>query len=102
MHATLASVVLALAIPLRVREGRGSPLLALEHGIQPWVAFLIVPIFGFTNAGVPFGGMAPSILLEPITLGVAAGLFLGKQVGVFSATWIATSTGMAARPSGAS
>lgn len=103
VHATVAGVVLALAIPLAIDKRTGdSPLLRLEHGIHPWVAFLIVPIFGFANAGVSFAGFTPSTLLQPVTLGVALGLFLGKQLGVFGLTFVAIRLGFAKLPDGAS
>jgi Na+:H+ antiporter, NhaA family len=93
VHATVAGVLLALTIPLRASPGRPdhpeSPLHRLEHALQPWSAFLIVPIFGFANAGVSLAGLTASALLQPVTLGVAAGLFIGKQVGVFACTWAA-------------
>ncbi|MET7247653.1 Na+/H+ antiporter NhaA [Methylobacterium sp. EM32] len=105
LHATVAGVVLALAIPLRASPGRPddgeSPLHRLEHALQPWVAFLILPVFGFANAGVSLAGVTPAILLAPVTLGVAAGLFLGKQVGVFGGVWLAVRAGLAQKPSGA-
>jgi NhaA family Na+:H+ antiporter len=92
VHATLAGVALAMAIPLRSSPGRPddprSPLHRLEHALQGWVAFAIVPLFGFANAGVSLAGMSWSTLLQPVTLGTAAGLFLGKQAGVFLATWM--------------
>ena len=103
VHATLAGVALALTIPLSgAPTARPAPLIRLEHGIQPWVAYLIVPVFGFANAGVSFSGMTWSILWAPVTIGVAAGLFVGKQVGVFVATWIAVRLKLAVRPDGAS
>ncbi|GGE12357.1 Na(+)/H(+) antiporter NhaA [Aureimonas endophytica] len=87
IHATLAGVVLALVIPLRARPGRPddrrSPLHILEHALQPVVTFLIVPLFGFANAGVAFGGLSFAALADPVPLGAALGLFLGKQLGVF-------------------
>jgi Na+:H+ antiporter, NhaA family len=92
IHATLAGVALALTIPLRVSPGKpedaASPLHQLEHALQPWVAFLIVPVFGFANAGVSFAGMSFASLLNPVPLGVALGLFVGKQVGIFAFSWL--------------
>jgi Na+:H+ antiporter, NhaA family len=103
VHATVAGVLLALTIPLAVDKRTGdSPLLRLEYAIHPWVAFLIVPIFGFANAGVSLGGFTPSMLLHPVTLGIVLGLFLGKQLGVFGLTYGAIRLGMAALPEGAS
>ncbi|MGM4967775.1 Na+/H+ antiporter NhaA [Tardiphaga sp. 1201_B9_N1_1] len=99
VHATLAGVALALSMPLaRTSSADLPPLLKLEHAIQTPVAFLIVPIFGFANAGVSFAGMDWAVLTAPVTLGVAAGLFLGKQVGVFLATWAAVGLRLAVRP----
>jgi len=93
VHATLAGVALAATIPITCTPGcpddRESALHRLEHGIQPWVAFAIVPIFGFANAGVSLAGLGLEALFEPVALGVAAGLFFGKQIGVFGVTWLA-------------
>jgi Na+:H+ antiporter, NhaA family len=106
VHATIAGVVLALTIPLRKSKAApdnvASPLHRLERGLSPWVAFLVVPVFGFANAGVSFAGMTPAILLEPITLGVAAALFFGKQLGVFGAALLAIKLRMACLPVAAS
>jgi NhaA family Na+:H+ antiporter len=92
VHATLAGVALAMMIPLRPSPGRpedpASPLHILEHALHPWVAFLIVPVFGFANAGVSLLGMSWAALLAPVPLGIAAGLFVSKQIGVFLTTWI--------------
>ncbi len=98
VHATLAGIALAVAIPFK--SGTRSPLLRLEHAIQPWVAFLILPVFAFANAGVSLAELTFSSLAEPITLGIAAGLFLGKQIGVLGSVWLAEKTGLAARPEG--
>ncbi|MBU1378839.1 MAG: Na+/H+ antiporter NhaA [Alphaproteobacteria bacterium] len=106
IHATVAGVVLALTIPLRrskaAPDDMTSPLHRLEHGLSPWVAFLIVPVFGFANAGVSFAGMSAGVLLEPVTLGVALGLFIGKQVGVFGAAALAIKLRLANLPVAAS
>ena len=101
-HPTLAGVALALCIPLRASPGAPedarSPLHRLEHAIQPWVAFLVVPLFGFANAGVSLVGLSWSALLEPVTLGIMLGLFIGKQIGVFSTIWLAVKMGFVDRP----
>lgn len=99
VHATLAGVLLALCIPLNVREGP-SPARMLEHELQPWVAFLIVPVFAFANAGVSLAGVTLATLLQPVTLGVAAGLFVGKQVGIFLAVFAVIRLGVARLPTG--
>ena len=103
IHATIAGVLAAAMIPIRRSPGApddaGSPLHRLEHGLQPWVAFGIVPVFGFANAGVSLAGFGWETLLRPLPLGVAAGLFLGKQVGVLGAVWIASRLGIARPPS---
>lgn len=105
VHATLAGVALALTIPLRPTPGapedETSPLHRLEHAIQPWVAFLVVPIFGFANAGVSFAGVTPAALIAPVPLGVAAGLFFGKQLGVFGSAWLLIRTGLVDFPANA-
>ncbi len=101
VHATLAGVMLALTIPVR-EDHAVSPLHRLEHFLQPWVGFVIVPLFGFANAGVALSrGSLDGAALE-IPLGIAAGLFIGKQIGVFSMTWAAIRLGWARRPDGAS
>lgn len=101
IHATLAGVALALFIPLGNHEKEGgSPLLKLEHALQPWVAFAVVPIFGFANAGVSLAGMTPQSLLDPVPLGVALGLFVGKQIGVFLLAALAIRFGLARLPAG--
>lgn len=106
VHATVAGVALAMTIPLKPSKGAPddveSPLHRLEHALAPWVSFLIVPVFGFANAGVAFGGMSPAILGEPVTLGVALGLVLGKQLGVFFAAALAIRLGLACLPVAAS
>lgn len=105
VHATLAGVAVATFIPYR--PVKGSPedsetlVEQLEHQIQPWVAYGILPIFAFANAGVPLGDLTIASLFEPVPLGIALGLFLGKQLGVFGASWIAVKSGIATLPEGA-
>ena len=103
VHATLAGVALALTIPLRRAPGIAhdlevSPLHRLEHLLHGFVPFIVIPIFGFANAGVSFAGMSLGDLAEPLTLGVALGLILGKLVGVFGTAYLAIRTGIAAMP----
>jgi NhaA family Na+:H+ antiporter len=94
VHATLAGVALALALPAGAIE-------KTEHAVHPYVAFAVVPIFGLFNAGVSFAGLTTSALLGPVPLGIAAGLFFGKQIGIFSFSWIAVKSGIASLPHGA-
>ncbi len=101
VHATIAGVLAALTIPLRLDAGHDSPLLRFEHALVPWSGFLIVPLFGFANAGVSLAGLGLDRLLAPLPLGIAAGLFLGKQVGIGGAIILAERLGIAARPAGA-
>lgn len=88
VHATLAGVALALMIPMGDKEGH-SPLEHLEHGLQPWVAFMVMPVFAFANAGVSFAGLGLEMLLQPLTLGIALGLCIGKPLGIFAFVWVA-------------
>ncbi|MFC3712855.1 Na+/H+ antiporter NhaA [Sphingoaurantiacus capsulatus] len=97
VHATLAGVAVAMTVPLRAKPAV-SPLHRLEHRLQPWVAFVIVPIFGFANAGVSFAGLDPATVLGPVPLGVALGLFLGKQLGIAAAAGVAIKLGWASLP----
>lgn len=101
VHATLAGVVTALAIPTHGRGGR-RPALELEHGLHPWVAFGILPCFAFVNAGVSLRDVSPSTLADPVTLGIVLGLVVGKAVGVFGSVWLMVQLGAAQRPAGAS
>ncbi|MES2281662.1 MAG: Na+/H+ antiporter NhaA [Pseudomonadota bacterium] len=87
IHATLAGVATALTIPLSDGKG-GSPLERAEHALHPWVAFAVLPMFAFANAGVSLQGLTPSTLLQAVPLGITAGLLLGKAVGVFGASWL--------------
>lgn len=102
VHATLAGVVLGFAVPMRVRRQPGvAPLRHLERELHPWVAFLIVPLFAFANAGVPLQGLSLNSLLEPVPLGIASGLFLGKQIGVMVLCGLLIRAGWARLPAGA-
>ncbi|QYJ07950.1 Na+/H+ antiporter NhaA [Qipengyuania flava] len=101
IHATIAGVVAALCIPMRGKDD-DTMLEHLEHGLAPWSAYLVVPVFGFANAGVPLAGMGVEQILAPLPLAIAAGLFLGKQLGIFTAIWIADKIGFAPRPDQAS
>ncbi|TGT51826.1 Na+/H+ antiporter NhaA, partial [Mesorhizobium sp. M00.F.Ca.ET.170.01.1.1] len=106
VHATLAGVALALTIPLERSAGTGhdaehSPLHRLEHGLHRLVPFIVIPVFGFANAGVSLGGLSLAALVEPLTLGVAAGLVLGKLIGVFGSSALAIRLGLADLPANA-
>ena len=105
VHATIAGVLAAMAIPFERTPGapdsEASPLHRLEHGLHPWVAFAIVPLFGFANAGVDIRGIGPEQMFAPLPLGIAAGLFLGKQLGIFGSVWLAVKLGIAGRLRGA-
>ena len=100
VHATLAGVLIALTIPLKRKDGDKALLYRLEHELHPWVAFLILPVFAFANAGVSLRGISVADLLQPLPLGIAAGLFLGKQVGVLAFTWVGVKSGLARLPEG--
>ena len=101
IHATLAGVALALCIPLgKADEEASSPLLHLEEKLHPWVAFAVVPIFGFANAGVSLAGITVDKLVDPVPLGVALGLLIGKQVGIFALAALAIRAGLARLPDG--
>lgn len=108
VHATLAGVMLALAIPLKLTPGTPeatpdeSPLHRLEHALHKPVAFIIVPIFGFANAGVSLSGLSLSVFTEPLTMGVAGGLFFGKLIGVFGIVAVLVKLGLAQLPAQAS
>jgi NhaA family Na+:H+ antiporter len=100
VHATLAGVVLAFCIPLRVAKHDWSPLLLLEHALHPWVAYGILPLFAFANAGVALSGVTLESFTHHVPMGIAAGLLLGKTLGVFGLTWLAIKTGIAKLPTG--
>ena len=102
VHATLAGVITAFCLPLK--GGEEAPddraFIRLEHALQPWVGFFIMPAFAFANAGVSFAGLTLAHLVEPVSLGIAAGLFVGKQIGVFGAAALFVRLGLAAMPAG--
>ena len=98
IHATIAGVLLASTIPHRIKEKDFSLLIKLEHAISPYVAFMIMPIFAFANAGVSLEGLSLTSLLEPVPLGILLGLFVGKQVGVMVVSFIAVKFGVAQMP----
>jgi Na+:H+ antiporter, NhaA family len=104
VHATLAGVTLAMFIPLRVPKGTVTPpsseplLHHLEHALHPWVAFGVLPVFAFANAGVSIVGLSISDTLHPVPLGIVFGLFLGKQIGIVATCWLATRLRLASLP----
>jgi len=106
VHATLAGVVLAMFIPLRASatspsvQRTGSLLRQLEHSLHPWVAFAVLPVFAFANAGVPVLGLSLTDTLHPVPLGIMIGLFLGKQLGVLALCLLAVKLGIASLPEG--
>jgi NhaA family Na+:H+ antiporter len=100
VHATLAGVVTALFVPAGGGDPEHSPLRRLEHSLHPWVAFGILPVFAFSNAGVDLEGMSIADLLQPIPLGIMLGLFVGKQLGVFTFAYAAVKLGLARLPTG--
>jgi len=101
VHATLAGVTLAFCIPLRTKNAETSPLLTLEHALHPWVAYGILPLFAFANAGLSLSGVTVESFTHHVPMGIATGLLLGKTVGVFGLTWLAVKIGIAALPQGA-
>jgi NhaA family Na+:H+ antiporter len=102
VHATLAGVALAAFIPMRDPDNEGySPLRELEHDLHQVVAFGVLPLFAFVNAGINLGGVGIEDLLHPVPLGIAAGLFAGKQIGIFLLCFIAIKLGLARLPDGA-
>ena len=102
IHATIAGVLLASTIPHRIKDKDFSLLIKLEHAISPYVAFMIMPIFAFANAGVSLEGLSLSSLLQPVPLGILLGLFIGKQVGVMIFSFVAVKTGAAQMPDSSS
>ena len=101
VHATIAGVLAAFTIPMRTKDGH-SMLENVEHSLVPWSAYLVVPIFGFANAGVSLEGLGLENLLDPLPLAIAAGLVIGKQVGIFSTVWASVKLGIVKMPPGCS
>jgi len=99
-HATLAGVIIGLAIPLQAKDGEKSLLKELEHGFAPYVNFFILPIFAFANAGIPLAGMSINSLFEPVPLGIMAGLLLGKPLGIIGFSYLSVKSGIAKLPEG--
>lgn len=99
VHATLAGVLIALTIPMRCSDGT-SPLVNLEHGLKPYVAFAIMPIFAFANAGVSLDGFSLQTLMAPLPLGIALGLLIGKPIGVFLCSFLVVKSGLTKLPEG--
>ena len=99
VHATISGVLLACCIPHRKKEHDFSLLIKIEHAISPYVAFFIMPLFAFANAGVSLEGLTVSTLLSPVPLGILLGLFIGKQIGVFIFSYGAIKFGLAQMPS---
>jgi len=103
VHATLAGVVLAFCVPLKAAgvSGKERPYIELEHALQPWVAYFVLPAFAFANAGVPLANITRQMLFDPITIGIVLGLFFGKQLGIFAASAALIRLGWARLPTGA-
>lgn len=103
VHATLAGVAIGLAIPMRggFEPAHETPLELLEHKLHPWIAYAVLPLFAFANAGLPLMGLAASDLAHPVSLGIGLGLLLGKPLGVFGLSFIAINMGLAKLPEGA-
>ncbi|POD93496.1 Na+/H+ antiporter NhaA [Pectobacterium odoriferum] len=100
VHATLAGVIVGFFIPLRTSNGESSPAITLEHGLQTWVAFLIIPLFAFANAGIVLQGIVLEKLFSPLSLGIAAGLLIGKPLGITLFSWLTIRLGYARLPAG--
>lgn len=92
VHATLAGVATAMCIPHSDKEDEKSPLVALEHALNPWIIFVTLPLFAFANAGVRFEGFSADMIFNPISLGIILGLFIGKQIGIFSSLYLFSKT----------
>ena len=101
VHATLAGIVVAAFIPLKSCDDH-SPARHLEHILHPWVAFGVLPVFAFANAGVSFAGVSSDAVYGTVSMGIALGLFFGKQIGVFGVTALVVGLGLAKKPEGSS
>jgi NhaA family Na+:H+ antiporter len=103
VHATLAGVVLAFCLPLAYPTTAPDqrPYMRLEHGLQPWVSFFVLPVFAFANSGLKLGDLTAAMVVDPVTLGIVAGLFLGKQLGIFAGAASLIALGIARLPAGA-
>jgi len=101
VHATIAGVLAAFTIPMQSKDGY-SMLENVEHSLVPWSAYLVVPIFGFANAGVSLEGLGLENLLDPLPLAVGAGLVIGKQLGIFTSVWASVKLGIVKMPPGCS
>lgn len=103
VHATLAGVIIAMFIPMKHKQpDQPSPLKEMEHDLHGVVAFFILPIFAFANAGISLEGVTFEQILHPVPLGIAAGLFVGKQIGIFGLCWLGIKLGLAKLPKGMS
>ncbi len=98
IHSTIAGVILGFCIPLKSSEQSYSPLIKLEHHLQPWILYGVLPLFAFANTGLNFANIGKSDLFNSVTLGIFLGLFIGKQLGIFAASWIAIKTKLASLP----
>ncbi len=101
VHATLAGVAIGFAIPISRDANGHSPLIAMKTALGPWVMFMVMPLFAFANAGVPLGGLTLADMAAPLTIAIAAGLFVGKQIGVFGLAYASIRLGLAQAPAGA-
>ncbi|RLM28188.1 Na(+)/H(+) antiporter NhaA [Brenneria alni] len=102
VHATLAGVIVGFFIPLRTSDGRSSPATTLEQGLHVWVSFLIIPLFAFANAGIVLQGIEADKLFSPLIAGIAAGLLIGKPLGITLCSWLVIKMGFAKLPAGVS
>ena len=100
VHATIAGVLAAFTIPMHQKDGKEPMLERMEHALVPWSAYMVVPIFGFANAGVSLEGLGFDALVDPLPLAIAAGLVLGKQLGIFAAVWGSVKLGIVPKPPG--